>query len=280
MQRLAGWVLAACLASGAWAAEPVAAPDLSAAQIVENNAVARGGVGAWRKIETMAWAGQVESANAPGRNLPFLLEQKRPNKTRFEIMAASQRSVRIFDGTGGWKLRPSSSGRPELQPYAAEELNFAREAPVIDGPLMDAVAKDAAVTLGGIDEIDGRKAYRLNVRLRSGENRRVWVDAQTFLESRFDRETRNAQGQPGVVSVAYRNYHTFEGLQLPLTIETGAGTGKPVDKLVIDKVALNPQLEDRMFARPNLPVSRRKGVIVDTRSAAVPPAPRPASPAQ
>ena len=74
-----------------------------------------------------------------------------------------------------------------------------------------------------------------------------------------------------MVSVVYRNYHTFEGLQIPLTIETGAAMGKATDKLVIDKIALNPQLEERKFAKPNVPVSRSKGVTVDTR---VPPAAR------
>ncbi len=278
MQRIAAWALAACLATGAYAAERFAAPDLTAAQIIEKNAAARGGVEAWRKIETMAWTGHVESANAPGRDLPFLLEQKRPNKTRFEIMAVSQKSVRIFDGANGWKMRPSASGRPELQPYTAEELRFARDAQIIDGPLMDYAAKGAAITLGGVDEIEGRKAYRLNMRLSSGANHRLWVDAETFLESRFDRETRNAQGQPTVVSVVYRNYHAFEGLQIPLIIETGAAAGKGADKLVIDKVALNPQLDDRMFAKPNVPAARSRGVTVDTR---VPlPAPRTVQPAQ
>ncbi len=100
---IAGWVLAAFAASAALAQ---AAPTITAAEIVEKNAAARGGVEAWRKIQTMAWAGHVESANAPGRDMPFVLEQKRPNSTRFELMADGQKSVRVYDGSGGWKLRP------------------------------------------------------------------------------------------------------------------------------------------------------------------------------
>ena len=265
MRRIAGWALAACFTTLASAEEPVAAPNLTAAQIVDKNAEARGGLEAWRKIQTMAWAGHVESPGAPGRNLPFLLEQKRPHSTRFEILAANQKSVRIFDGTNGWKMRPGSSGKPELQAYTAEELSFAREAPVIDGPLMDAAARGVAITLGGVEEIEGRNAYRLNLRLPSGANQRVWVDAESFLEVRYDRENRNASGRPGVVSVYYRNYQSFQGLQIPLVIETAAPMGKATDKLVIDKIALNPQLDERMFAKPNVPVTRSKSAIVDTR---------------
>jgi hypothetical protein len=194
-----------------------------------------------------------------------LLELKRPNKTRFEIMAMTQKSVRIFDGANGWKMRPSKKGVPELQPYTAEELTFAQEAHGITGPLMDYAAKGAAITLAGIDEFDGRKAYRLNLALRSGATHRLWVDAETYLETRSDRDTRNARGQSGIVSVVYRNYQSFEGLQIPLIIETGAAAAAASDKLVIEKIALNPELEERMFARPNVSVTRSRGATVDTR---------------
>jgi outer membrane lipoprotein-sorting protein len=263
-----GWALAACLLVLAHAALPAAAADLTAEQIVEKNAAARGGLEAWRKIRTMVWVGHVESANAPGSRLPFALEQKRPGKTRFEVTAeTSQKSVRVYDGVHGWKVRPNSSGRPEVVPYTADELAFARDTRAIDGPLIDYAAKGATVTLGGVGEVDGRKAYRLNVRLPSGGTQRVWVDAETFLDVKMERETRNAQGQPVTVSVYFRNFQPFEGLQIPVTIETSAAAGGPTDKLVIDKLALNPELDDHRFAKPNVPGTRRNAVTVDTRAA-------------
>lgn len=276
MKRIPAWALVACISTLACAGEPAAVADLTATQIVEKNVAARGGLEAWRKIQTMVWVGHVDNANAVGSRLPFVLEQKRPNKTRFEVMAGSAlKSLRVYDGTNGWKLHPSGSGKPELQPYTVDELNFARDAPVIDGPLIDDVAKGNAVTLGGVGEVEGRKAYRLNVRLPSGASHRVWIDAETFLDVKTERETRNARGQPVTVSVYYRNYQTFQGLQIPVTIETGAATAN--DKLVIDKVALNPPLEDRMFAKPMIPGARRNAVTVDTRAAAaVPQMVRPA----
>ena len=91
----------------------------------------------------MAWAGHVESSN--GRSLPFQLAQQRPDNTRFEIVAEGQKSVRVFDGTQGWKMRQTSGGRPEVLPYSEDELRFARGAQVIEGPLMDYVARRGAV---------------------------------------------------------------------------------------------------------------------------------------
>lgn len=256
--RIARWLFAAgvsaALSALALAQEPAAGassePGLSAAQIVEKNVAARGGADAWRKIQTMIWIGHVESANVAVPTLPFVLELKRPNKTRFEITAFNQVAVRVYDGANGWKLRPSRNGKPDLQPYTPDEQKFAHEEQVIDGPLIDYQAKGVGVSLEGLDEVEGHKAYRLSVRLPSGVSHHMWIDAQTFLDIKYARETRNAIGQPATVSVFYRNYKSVEGLQIPAIIETGVGTTQPKNKLVIEKIALNPPLEDWRFAKP------------------------------
>jgi hypothetical protein len=270
LRRLAERLLAACilLPALAGAGERDAAPEPSAARIVEQNAAARGGAEAWRKIQTMAVAGHVEGAATSGRALPFLLEEKRPNRTRFEIMAASQKSVRVFDGRRGWKMRPDAEGRPQVQDYTAEELSFARDSQSIEGPLMDAVARGLAVTLGGVETVEGHRAFRLDFSPRPGTASHVWVDAETFLELAYERELRTSAGRMARISVRYRDYRTFEGLQIPVTIETGGGGGTAGNKLVIDRVALNPRLEDRIFARPSTPLAWRRGAVIDTRGAA------------
>ena len=260
-------VLAACSAARAVALDAAPAPSsvpapLSAEQIVEKNAVARGGLEAWRKVQSMAWSGHMESAGVPVQNMPFLLEQKRPNKTRFEMTAMSQKSLRVFDGAHGWKVRPAKDGRPDVKPYSPQEVKFAREEPVIDGPLIDCQAKGILVTLDGVDEVEGHKAYRLDVRLANGDHQTVWIDAQTFLDLKYDRTSYNAAGKPGTVTVFYRDYRRIEGLQIPTTLEIGAGSAKIPDKMVIERVALNPTLDDRMFGRPGLP-RRRNMVTVD-----------------
>jgi outer membrane lipoprotein-sorting protein len=270
MKRFVACSLAAAAAAAAVLAdEPAAAPMLTAAQVVERNAAARGGLEAWRKIETMAWAGHVESVSS-GRRVPFVLEQKRPDRTRFEVMVDGQKAIRVFDGTDGWKVHAGRAGQPEVEPYTDDELRFARAAPVIDGPLFDYAARGATITLDGMQEIGGREAYVLALRLASGTSYRVWIDAESFLELRFDREFVNAQGRPAVTSVYFANYRAFEGLQVPLAIETRMPDGKPGDKLVIARVALNPHLDDRRFAKPAAAVPRHGGVIVDTRSAGNP----------
>ena len=285
IRRIASWALASALcgpllAGAAQAAEPGGEPKLGAAQILERSAAARGGLEAWRKVQTMIWSGHVERADGTGAGMPFMFYQKRPSLTRFELATNKQKSVRVFDGQQGWKLRPTASGQPEVQPYTEEERRAAQDALVIDGPVLDARAKGVKVTLDGLDEVEGHRAFRLRASLPSGTTERVWIDAETFLEVKYDRPARDAAGRPTTVAVYLRNYQKFEGLQIPFTIETGAPGGGPVvDRLVIDRIAVDAVLPDGMFARPNLRTARR-GITVDTR---VPPggpgAPAAASPA-
>ena len=86
---------------------------------------------------------------------------------------------------------------------------------VIDGPLIDYLAKGNTVTLESLDEFEGHKAYRLGVRLATGEIDQIWIDAQTFLDIRYDRPFAGGPGRTKV-SVFYRDYKAVEGPANPV----------------------------------------------------------------
>jgi len=233
-----------------------ASPALTAEQIVDRSVQVRGGLEAWRKIATIIWVGHIESARSVVPKLPFELKEKRPGKSRFEIKEPSQRSLRVFNGVGGWKMRLDADGKPEIKPLTAQEVRFARSAPGFEGPLIDFRAKGSAVSLEGTEDLDGRKTYRIGVTLGSGEHQTVWVDAESFLESRIDRTAYGPNGPKGVVSVRYRDYKEVEGLALPSVIEVGGAASDKTDRMVIERVALNPPIDDREFQGTSAPRER------------------------
>jgi len=249
-KKISIWAIAIFVSTSAVAADFVNVPDLTSTQIVEKNIAARGGLEAWQKIQSMVWVGHIESGKASSQSMPFVLEMKRPNKTRFEVKSQSQTSVRMFDGNTGWKLLPASNGKPEMHPYRSDELNFAREGQGIDGLLMDYKTKGFQVALDGVDSIEGRNAYRLIIKLPSGNSHRLWIDAKTFLDIKDDHLFRNLSGQTNSVSVIYRDYKTVEGVQVPFMIESGTDSAKGTEKLILDKVLLNPPLADQLFTKP------------------------------
>jgi hypothetical protein len=223
---------------------------LTADQVVARYVAARGGADAWRKIQTMGWSGRIESGPPGTASVPFLMWLRRPNAMHFEIISQGQKSQRVFDGTRGWKARPTGSGRTEVKEYTVSELRSAGDAYGIDGPLFDYKDKGVTVILDGKESIEGHDAYRLKVQLPSGQIHTDWIDAHSFLELKYDRTTRNSLGQRGVVSVYYRDYQTINGMVVPFRIETGGAASAATNKMVIEKIAFNPVLAPEIFARP------------------------------
>jgi hypothetical protein len=239
--------------------------ELSAEQIIERNEAARGGVAAWRSVETMVWVGHLETATGPVPLMPFVLEQKRPNLTRFEVTSKGRRTLHVFDGAHGWKLHPGHDGKPRLDAYTPQELRFAKEAPGLEGVLIDHQTKGVAVALEGVEILDGRKSYRLSLHSELGQIQKVWIDAQSFLEIRYDRVAYGAAGAPGMVSVYYSDYRDVQGRQIPHVVQIGVGSGKVPDRMTIERLTINAPINDRLFSRPKSPdgMGRGEGEQID-----------------
>jgi hypothetical protein len=260
---ICGAVCCGALAEGATPAgprKPAGAESLAktAAEVIDRNVAARGGLDAWRKVDTMVWLGHLEHGGRETQRIPFVMTLKRPNLTRFELKEQFNSFTRIFDGAHGWKLRPGADGRPETKAFSPEEAKFARAEFVIDGPLIDYQVKGVTADLDGIDTMDGRKAYRLSLKLPSGGERKVWIDIKTNLDIRLDRPASNPLKPGAPISVYYRNFADADGVQVARSIETGVDAGGTVagDKLVIDRVMVNPKLDDGTFALPPTPMRR------------------------
>ena len=255
---------------------------LSAAQIVDKNVAARGGLQAWRAVQTLSLEGKMgaggnqratlhvpmanskEVANTLPRRpaeeaqLPFVLEMKRPRKVRVELQFKGQTAVQVYDGANGWKLRPFLN-RHDFEPFSQEELKIASNQQELDGPLVDYIAKGTRVELDGTEKVEGRDTYKLKVIEKSGHTVHVWVDAKTFLETKIDGQPRTLDGAEHPVEVYYRDFRTVDGLQIPFVLETkvlpvgrnGLGvrdTPVPPEKIIIEKVTVNPKLDEKLFS--------------------------------
>jgi hypothetical protein len=181
--------------------------------------------------------------------LPFVLEMTRPRKTRLEITFQGQTAVQVFDGTRGWKLRPFL-GRHEVEPFSAAEQQVASQQTDLDGPLIDSAAKGYKVELVGTETVEGHAAYKLRVTSKHGQVRHVWVDTGTFLEVRVD-GSRQLDGKPRAVWTTYRDYRPVDGLMIPYLLETTVEGVQGSEKILVERVALNPKLDDSLYSKPD-----------------------------
>ena len=254
--------------------------SLSAAQIVDKNVAARGGLQAWRGVEALLMSGRLDAGGnnrptlpMPGQKeaqkvarqrpaeqvqLPFVIDLKRPRKMRVELQFNGQTAIQVFDGTHGWKLRPFLNRR-EVEPYTAEELKSASSEAELDGFLVDYAAKGTRVELDGMEKVEDRNTYKLKLTLKNGQAIHLWIDAETFLETKLEGNPRRLDGKYHPVEIYYRDFRSLNGLMIPYLLETVvqnvAGVKDPrsmAERIMIEKVVVNPKLDETLFLKPQI----------------------------
>ena len=269
--------------------ETASQASLSAAAIVEKNVAARGGLQAWRGVQTMSMQGRLGAGGnrratipvpildqkssgqtLPTRpaeevQLPFVMELKRPGKMRMELQFNGQTAIQVCDGANGWKLRPFLNRRV-VEPYTTEEMKISSMQADVDGYLVDYAAKGIQIELVGMEKVEDRDTYKLKLTMKNGQAVHDWIDAQTFLEAKVEGQPRWLDGVSHLVEVYYRDYRPIGGLQIPHILETkvlqAARTAKgfkdppvPAEKITIEKVVVNPKLDENHFSKPEIAVA-------------------------
>jgi len=261
---------------------------LSAAQVVEKNVAARGGLSAWRAVRTLSFQGKLGAGgnqraalpvpitdnprgagpvlprrSAEEAQLPFLMRLERGRKMRIELQFNGQTAVQVFDGTQGWKLRPFLN-RNAAEPYTAAEMKKASLQSDLDGPLIDYAVKGTRIELVGREQVEGHEAYKLRLILKDGQSMHVWIDSKTFLETKMEGQPRRLDGTDHPVEVYFRDYRAVQGLQIPFVLETRVlpvvqtavglkDTPVPVERIALEQVEVNPALDEVLFSKPQPP---------------------------
>ncbi|HME37758.1 MAG TPA: hypothetical protein VKG63_02255 [Steroidobacteraceae bacterium] len=270
------------LAFGLCAAHAAPA-KLTAEQIVDKHIAARGGLAAWRGLQSLSLSGKMDAGSGdstarslnfvhndmpsvrkrpvgspPGAapteapkqvQLPFTLEVKRPHKSRLEIVFAGKTAVQVFDGTNGWKLRPYLN-RDDVEPFTAQELKSESEWQGIDGPLVDYAAKGTKIELAGVESVAGQDAYKLKLTYKDGTVRHIWIDAKSFLDVKMEGAPRRMDGKMHTVWIYQRDFRPVQGVTVPFELETAVEGYHDSHKMLIEKAAVNPTLADARFTKP------------------------------
>jgi hypothetical protein len=247
------------------------AARLSAAEIVEKNVAARGGLSAWRAVKTLELKGKLDAGGnnrptipVPGVKrgsqlgtprpteqvkLPFLMDLERGRKMRLEIEFNGQTAIQVYNGTQGWKLRPFLN-RHQVENFTPEELQSQASQSDLDGYLIDYAAKGEKVELEGVEQVEGHDAYNLKVTDSAGHSRHVWIDAANFLEVKVEGVPRRLDGKYHPVATYLRDYRNVGGLMMPYLMETAVEGVKDKEKIEIETIVSNPKLDDSRFVMP------------------------------
>ena len=231
---------------------PVLASAQTADEIVNKVLAARGGVARIKAVHSQRISGTINFG--PGADGPFLVELERPGKMHIEVTVQGQTLVRSYDGKAtGWILNPFTENKT-VQPMSAEDISNISDESDFDGPLVDYKQKGNLIALVGKEDVDGKPAYRLKLTNKKGDMRNYFFDADTFRLIKWE-GTRKVGDRDVPWESVFHDYREVDGLQFAFEIDSDApGTGQ-AQKIIADKIEVNPEIDESHFGKPAAPAA-------------------------
>ncbi|MCU0633737.1 MAG: hypothetical protein MUE41_02590 [Gemmatimonadaceae bacterium] len=228
------------------AALPFASHAQTVDDVIAKYVEARGGMAKLKAITSMKAVGKMELG--PGIEAPVSMEQTRPSSMRMEFTIQGLTAVQAYDGTTAWSIMPFQGKKdPDVMPD--DQAKSFIEGADFDGALVDWKAKGHTVTLVGKDKVEGSDAWKLKVVLKSGDERTVFLDADSYLEIRNEQKVK-MQGTEVETFTNIGDYRDVAGTQVPFSVEQGAKGAPGVQRFTIEKYEPNVAIDKARFVMP------------------------------
>ncbi|HKP72238.1 MAG TPA: hypothetical protein VJT82_04825 [Pyrinomonadaceae bacterium] len=221
----------------------------TADDIISKHVAALGGAEKLKATKTLRMTGRMTVG--PGIEAPIVIEYKRPGSTRLDLTLQGMTATQAYDGKTGWSINPFQ-GSKNAEPMGEDELKDAAENADWEGPLVNYKEKGHKVELVGKEQIEGTDAYKLKVTLKGGDVRYLYLDADSFLEIKGESK-RTIRGTERELESASGDYKEVGGLVFPHSLEFGAKGSPQKQKLTIEKIEINPDVDDARFKMPAAP---------------------------
>lgn len=215
-------------------------------EIIAKHIAAQGGLAKLKAIQSIRMTGSFETG---GMQAGFTQVFKRPMKMRLDISVQGLTMTQAYDVDKGWQVVPFT-GKKDPEPMTGDELKNAQEQADIDGPLVDYKKKGNTVELIGKEKVEDKDAYHLEVTLKNGGARELYLDAVTFLGLKTSAKTME-HGTEIELESFLSDYKEVNGLKFPFSIEQHQIGGEgPTQKITFTKIELDPPLQDSIFKMP------------------------------
>jgi len=205
---------------------------------------ARGGYEKVKSVKSMKTTGK---QMVQGMEVPFIIQQKRPNLLRIEATLQEQTIIQGYDGETAWMINPLT-GSNDPQTLPEEQAKNIIEQADIDGYLVDYKEKGHTVELIGEEDVEGTAAYKLKVNLKNGDIRYNYLDAEYFLELKVIAKIKRQDTEIEAVTY-YSDYKEVDGMMMAHSFETKRG-GTTVSQIAVDNIELNVEMDDAIFKIP------------------------------
>ncbi|MFK7809223.1 MAG: insulinase family protein [Saprospiraceae bacterium] len=198
-----------------------------------------GGVLALDKVKSLA---TTMKGNIMGQDIEMEIYQKVPNQyAMLTLMGGTVMSAEVLNGDKGLV-----SGMTGPQPATPEDILDLQNRAVPFGERAYKDEKKYTLKLTGIEEINGKPAYKVNVETPLGEKITDFYDTTSKLKVRTIM-TQEANGQTITQTADIGDYKEVKGIMIPheMTI-TGGGIPMPL-KMKAETVKVNEAMDESVF---------------------------------
>lgn len=216
----------------------VVSSNVSAKSIVQKHIDVTGGTAAWQKVKDMTLKMTTEFN---GMKLNVDNTRKAPNKLLIDInMKGNTFQKIVFDGTKGYMMvqgQKKEFDENDTKEYA-DEANISEELAYLN--------TDHKLSLKGIEDVDGQKAYVVEVTKPGGSVVTEYFNVKTGFKVKTEESHETPEGKETQTSY-YLDYKEGKGgLKFPQTIkQSGGPTG--MMELKMESVDINTGVSDDLF---------------------------------
>ena len=223
------------------------ASSQTADELISKNIQAKGGMDAIKAVKTVRMAGRLDAGG--GFTARVGQENMRPNLLRETFSLQGMTAVQAYDGSTAWQIRPFGGHKdPELM--GEDDVRDLLIDADFDGPLVDYKAKGNAVEFLGHDTLDGDDVLRLKVTLKNGDIVYYYLDPDTFLEIRTERQ-EFVRGAVRENVADLGSYKKVGGVMYPFSLASGPKNDPSSwQSVTIEKMEVNVPLSSSEFAVP------------------------------
>ncbi len=223
----------------------------TAEELVARNTQAKGGMEKIKAIHSLRMRGTVQERSFRAQ---VGQDAAAPDLLRQTFTVQGMTAIQSYDGKTGWQISPFQGRRdPEL--LGEDDLRELVEEADFYGPLIDYQAKGNSIAYLGRDTLEGDDVYRLKVTLKNGDIIYYYLDPDTFLEIRTEKQ-QFIRGAVRETVSDLGSYKQVNGVYFPFSIESG-----PKDdpssraKVTVEKMEANIAIPGTEFEMPSPPAN-------------------------
>lgn len=215
----------------------------TADEIVTKHIEAVGGADAWHKVNSLKTEGTL-SVQGGSIQIPIAITVLHGKGMRVDFSVMGQTAYQIMTPEAGWAYLPFQ-GHTKPEPSTADQVKAGADDLDAQGSLLDYKTKGHTVTLLGKEDIEGVEAFKLQVKLKSGQVQTVFIDPKTYYPIKLvSKQTIN--GQEVEQAITLSNYKKLpEGIVVPMNMT------RPEGELAVSKVTVNGPVDEAVFKPSN-----------------------------